>query len=69
MAHMMKKADFLNLVTTMKEPRLKTFRGSVYLRDGDSTESEVEIYQASNMKEEGIISAMNQSSKYRGWMK
>lgn len=68
MAHMMKKTDFVALVKGMQTPKLKTFRGSVYLRDGDNTESEVEIYQASNMKEEGIISAMNQSAKYRSWL-
>ena len=66
MAHMMKKADFLALVATVENPRLKTFRGSVYLYEGDKMIKE--IYCASNMREEGIICAMNQSSKYRKWM-
>lgn len=68
MAHMMKKADFQDLVKGMKSPALKTFRGSVYLRDGDNVSSQVEIYCASNMKESGIISAWNQSDKYSRWM-
>lgn len=68
MSHMMKKNEFLKIVATMVNPKLKSFRGSVYLQDGDNTNSEVELYRASNMKESGIISAMNQSSKYRSWM-
>lgn len=68
MSHMMKKADFMVLVSTMEKPKLRTFRGSVYLRDGDNSATEVEIYCACNMEESGIISAMNQSVKYRHWM-
>lgn len=69
MAHMMKKVDFLNLAGGMSSVYFRTFRGSVYIRDGrDNTESEVEIYRASNMEEAGIISAMNQCAKYRKWM-
>lgn len=68
MAHMMKKAEFLSLVTTMEKPALRSFRGSVYLRDGEKVATEVEIYRACNMQEAGIISAMNQSAKYRAWM-
>ena len=66
MAHMMKKVDFLALVKTVEEPRLKTFRGSVYLYDGNKYVEEV--YRASNMKEAGILSSMNQLNKYRKWM-
>lgn len=66
MAHMMKKVDFLALVENVKEPRLKTFRGSVYLYDGEKYVDE--IYRASNLKETGIMSAMNQSFKYKKWM-
>lgn len=68
MAHNTKKADFIKLVSGMKTPTLRTFRGSVYLRDGKDTTTEVEIYRASNMKEAGIISSMNQSAKFRAWM-
>lgn len=68
MAHCMKKVEFLALIANMSNPRLRTFRGSVYLRDGDSVAKEIEIYRASNMKEEGIISSMNKSTKFRNWM-
>lgn len=68
MAHMMKKADFQDLIKGMKSPKLKTFRGSVYLRDGEDISTQVEIYCASSMKEAGIISAWNQAEKYSGWM-
>lgn len=69
MAHMMKKADFLKLVSTMKDVCFRTFRGSVYIRDGkDNPASEVEIYRASNMKEEGVISSHNQYAKYKKWL-
>lgn len=68
MAHCMKKVEFLALVANMNNPRLRTFRGSVYLRDGDNVAKEIEIYRASNMKEEGIISSMNKSTKFRNWM-
>lgn len=66
MAHMMKKADFLATLKTVNAPKLKSFRGSVYLYDGD--QQVAEIYRASNMREEGIICALNQSTKYLGWM-
>ncbi|HDT4050863.1 TPA: hypothetical protein QHN36_003527 [Enterobacter bugandensis] len=66
MAHMMKKAEFLALLPTVETPKLKSFRGSVYLYDGD--QQVAEIYRASNMREEGIICAMNQSGKYRAWL-
>lgn len=68
MAHCMKKVEFMALIANMSNPRLRTFRGSVYLRDGDSVAKEIEIYRASNMKEEGIISSMNKSTKFRNWM-
>ncbi|EBK0477639.1 hypothetical protein D3K51_17985 [Salmonella enterica] len=68
MAFMTKKADFLKLTAGMTRPTLKTFRGSVYLRDNNDPSTEVEIYRASNMREEGIISSMNQSAKYRKWL-
>ena len=68
MAHCMKKVEFMALVANMNNPRLRTFRGSVYLRDGDNVAKEIEIYRASNMKEEGIISSMNKSTKFRNWM-
>jgi len=66
-AHMMKKADFLKLVGGMQNPRVFSNRGRVYLRDC-LDESEVEIYCASNMEEAGLISAGNQTMKYRAWM-
>lgn len=66
MAHMMKKAEFLNLVKDCGFAHLKTFRGSVYLYDREIQVAEV--YCASNIQESGIISAMNQSIKYRKWM-
>ena len=68
MAHMTKKADFLKMIEKMANPMLKTFRGSVYLRDNNDTKTEIEIYRASNMEEAGIISSMNQSTKYRNWI-
>lgn len=68
MAHMMKKAEFLAVVATMKDVCFHTFRGSVYIRDGKfNTASEVEIYRASNMKEDGIICSHNQRNKYFKW--
>lgn len=68
MAHMMRKVEFMNVVSKMSNVYFRTFRGSVYIRDGQSnTESEIEVYRASNMKEEGILSAMNQCNKYRAW--
>lgn len=66
MAHMMKKDNFLDLVFKCGCPKLKTFRGSVYLYDRELQIAEV--YCASNIKEAGVISAMNQSKKYRKWM-
>ena len=68
MAHNTKKADFIKMVSEMNTPTLRTFRGSVYLRDGKDVTTEVEIYRASNMKETGIICSMNQAAKFRGWM-
>lgn len=65
MAHMTKKADFLSMLVNLTNPKLKTFRGSVYLSDEKQS---YEIYKASNMEESGIISAMNQCQKYRKWM-
>lgn len=70
MAHMMKKAEFLAVVAKMKDVCFHTFRGSVYIRDGkDNTASEVEIYRASNMKEDGIICSHNQRAKYTKWLR
>ena len=66
MAHMTKKADFLAMIAGLDNPNLKTFRGSVYLYDGETYLAE--IYRASNMKEQGILSSMNQLAKYRKWM-
>lgn len=66
MAHMTKKADFLAMVAGLDNPKLKTFRGSVYLYNGETYLAE--IYRASNMKESGILSSMNQLAKYRKWM-
>lgn len=68
MAHMTKKADFQELASKMKAPKVLSMRGSVYLRDGDSKEGEVEVYRACTMEESGLISAMNQTSKYRRWL-
>lgn len=65
MAHMTKKADFLSMVVNLIDPKITTFRGSVYLSDENQS---YEVYKASNMEEAGIISAMNQSQKYRKWM-
>lgn len=65
MAHNTKKADFLAMLANLNNPKLKTNSGSVYLYD--ETQS-YEIYRASNMKESGIISAMNQAAKFRAWM-
>lgn len=66
MAHMTKKADFLAMIACLDNPNLKTFRGSVYLYNGETYLAE--IYRASNMKEQGILSSMNQLAKYRKWM-
>lgn len=66
MAHMTKKADFLSMIAGLDNPKLKTFRGSVYLYNGEAYLAE--IYRASNMKEQGILSSMNQLAKYRKWM-
>lgn len=66
MAHMTKKADFLAMIAGLDNPNLKTFRGSVYLYNGETYLAE--IYRASNMKEQGILSSMNQLAKYRKWM-
>lgn len=66
MAHMTKKADFLAMIAGLDNPKLKTFRGSVYLYNGETYLSE--IYRASNIKEQGILSSMNQLAKYRKWM-
>lgn len=66
MAHMTKKADFLAMISGLDNPKLKTFRGSVYLYNGEIYLAE--IYRASNMKESGILSSMNQLTKYRKWM-
>lgn len=66
MAHMTKKADFLAMIAGLDNPKLKTFRGSVYLYNGETCIAE--IYRASNMKESGILSSMNQLTKYRKWM-
>ena len=66
MAHMTKKADFLAMIAGLDNPNLKTFRGSVYLYNGENYLAE--IYRASNMKEQGILSSMNQLAKYRKWM-
>ena len=68
MAHMTKKADFLKMIENMTSPMLRTFRGSVYLRDNSDTKTEIEIYRASNMEESGITSSINQSAKYRNWI-
>ncbi|POW55605.1 hypothetical protein C3408_17000 [Candidatus Pantoea alvi] len=68
MAHMTKKADFLKIIEKMANPKMRCFRGSVYLRDGGDIKTEIEIYRACNMEEAGIISSMNQSAKYRSWM-
>lgn len=65
-AHMMKKAEFLKLAGEMYCPRVVSDRGRVYLRDGDA--KEVEVYCASTMEEAGLISAMNQTMKYRAWL-
>lgn len=66
MAHMTKKADFLAMVSGLDNPKLKTFRGSVYLYNGETYLAE--IYRARNIKEQGILSSMNQLAKYRKWM-
>lgn len=65
MAYMTKKSDFVSMLKNLTNPKLKTFRGSVYLYDEKQS---YEIYKASNMKESGLISAMNQCQKYRKWM-
>ncbi|QPD96142.1 hypothetical protein [Enterobacter phage N5822] len=54
------------MIAGLDNPKLKTFRGSVYLYNGETYLAE--IYRASNMKEQGILSSMNQLSKYRKWM-
>lgn len=66
MAHMTKKAEFLAMVAALRKPNVKRANCAVYLYDGDVLIAEV--YRASNMQEAGIISAMNQSMKYRKWM-
>lgn len=68
MAHMTKKADFQALASAMKNPKVLSMRGSVYLRDGDNVSSQVEVYRACTMEESGLISAMNQCCKYRRWI-
>lgn len=70
MAHMMRKVEFMALVSKFETVYFRTFRGSVYVRNGQAnTESEVEVYRASNIQESGIISSMNQSAKYQAWAK
>jgi hypothetical protein len=66
MAYMMKKADFLALARKIDNPRVKSHRHGVLLMDGSKVQEE--IYVASSFNEAGIISAMNQAEKYRGWL-
>lgn len=66
MAHMMKKVDFLELTGKLTNPRVKSHRHGVLLMDGNKVQEE--IYVASSFNEAGIISAMNQAAKYRGWL-
>lgn len=66
MANMMKKADFLKLAGKLTNPRVKSHRHGVLLMDGNKVQEE--IYVASSFNEVGIISAMNQAAKYRGWL-
>lgn len=66
MAHMMKKVDFLKLAGKLDNPRVKSHRHGVLLMDGNKMQEE--IYAASSFNEAGIISAMNQAAKYRGWL-
>lgn len=68
MAFNTKKIDFLKMVATMKEPHVRQRFSSVYLIDGKDDDSKIEIYRACTMMEEGIISAMNQSTKFRNWL-
>lgn len=70
MAFNTKKADFIKMISDMKNPCTFSRHGSVYLRDGgafDGGES-TEIYRASNMQESGMISATNQASKFNRWI-
>lgn len=66
MAHMMKKADFLALASKLANPRVKSHRHGVLLMDGNKVQEE--IYVASYFNEVGIVSAMNQAIKYKGWL-
>lgn len=69
MAHRMKKAEFLATAAKLANPKLRSFRGSVYLRDGNDSTTEIEIYRACNMQESGIISAINQAGTYGAWLR
>lgn len=66
MAYMMKKADFLSLARKLDNPRVKSHRHGVLLMDGNKVQEE--IYVASSFNEVGIVSAMNQAIKYKGWL-
>lgn len=66
MAYMMKKADFLALASKLDNPRVKSHRHGVLLVDGNKVQEE--IYVASSFNEAGIISAINQAIKYKGWL-
>ena len=66
MAHMMRKADFLVLARKLDSPRVKSHRHGVLLMDGNKVLEE--IYVASSFNEAGIISAMNQATKFKGWL-
>lgn len=66
MAYMMKKADFLALARKLDNPRVKSHRHGVILIDGNKVQEE--IYVASSFNEAGIVSAMNQAIKYKGWL-
>lgn len=69
MAFNTKKIDFLAIVSGMQTPRVFSRSSSVFVVDDNNESNKVEIYRASNMQEEGLCSAMNQSSKFRNWLK
>ena len=72
MAHAMKKADFLALVSGMKSPRVKREHIQVFVFD-DKPEVGISIpvvvYCASSFREESYYSAQNQLCRYNKWLK
>lgn len=62
----MKKEEFLKVAAEMKAPRVKTLHVRVLLCDGERF---VEVYCASNWREESYGAARNAWCKYNKWLK